>query len=140
MMMALFAMLCVSQAIPSRAIVTTPVRLVHKDAKAFAAPAAAQALILRGGGEKTEKTNAAPPRSALPFLLRVVSMLSIYASLCWLEHVLASQVLARSLPGLLAPSPLLGGAVSTAYGGVIIINVVASSFMMLYLSFIRRRT
>ena len=46
------------------------------------------------------------------------------------------QVLSNYLPGLLAPSPVLGGVVSTAFGLVILVNVVASSFMLLYLSFI----
>jgi len=68
--------------------------------------------------------------------LRIGSMLGMYGLMCAVEHVLSARVLAVHLPGLVAPSRLLGGAVSASYGLVVLINVCASSFMMMYLSFI----
>ena len=133
--LALLAALCATMpaanAIPTSPIATTPMRM-----GILAAPVHKQLRAIRGGGGKSVEPPAPPPRSSLPFLLRIASMLSMYVLACWMEHFLAAKVLARHLPGLLAPSPVLGGVVSTAYGGVILINVVASSFMMLYLSFI----
>ena len=127
------------------------------------APAPLRAL--RGGGPK-QSPPAAPTQapSALPMLyvhvplcvrvcdavcalsrahpsgivrrLRIGSMLGMYGLMCAVEHVLSARVLAVHLPGLVAPSRLLGGAVSASYGLVVLINVCASSFMMMYLSFI----
>ena len=53
-----------------------------------------------------------------------------------MEKVLLAPVLAKIAPTLLAPSSMLGGVVTKLYGGVILINVVGSSFMMLWLSFL----
>jgi len=69
-------------------------------------------------------------------LLRIGSMLGMYAGMCVLEHLVSARLLTQHCPSLVAPSPLLGGMVSASYGLVILVNVVASSFMMMYLSFI----
>jgi len=92
---------------------------------------------LRGGG-KPPPSQAAPAKasSGLAMLLRIASMLGMYGLVCAGEHVLSARLLAPYLPALVAPSRLLGGAVSASYGLVILVNVVASSFMMMYLSFI----
>jgi len=90
---------------------------------------------LRGGGTKQAPPPAAPPKSS-SMLLRVGGMLGVYAGMCVFEHLVSEYVLADYCPALVSPSALLGGIVTSSYGLVILINVVASSFMMMYLSFI----
>ena len=89
---------------------------------------------LRGGG-RNKPADAPPGAGAGSMLLRISTMLSMYGALCAGEHWLATHVLAKHLPALFGPSPLLGN-VPAAFGLVILINVVGSSFMMMYLSFI----
>ena len=69
-------------------------------------------------------------------LMRLGGVSSIMAGGCIAEKVLLGPFLQRFAPALLAPSPLLGGVVSKLFGAVIVVNVVASSCMMIYLSFI----
>jgi len=66
---------------------------------------------------------------------RVVGMMAGCAGLCYAEKFLTANILAKFAPELVAPSPMLGGLVSQLYGGVVLVNVVGSSFMMMYLSF-----
>ena len=102
------------------------------------ASSAAPLNALRGGKQAVQpEPPAAPPRrSALPMIIRLGGMCSTYGLLCVLEHLLSARVLAKHLPALVAPSQMLGGLVPASYGLVILVNVVASSFMMMYLSFI----
>ena len=69
-------------------------------------------------------------------LMRLGGMSSVFAGGCIAEKVLLGPFLKRFAPALMAPSPLLGGLVTKLFGAVIVVNVVASSCMMLYLSFI----
>lgn len=63
-------------------------------------------------------------------------MVGVFSGACYLEKLFSNLVLAKYLPALVAPSPMLGGVVTTLYGAVVLCNVVGSSFMMLRLSFI----
>eukprot|EP00802_Teleaulax_amphioxeia_P029514 Tamp_31643.p2 GENE.Tamp_31643~~Tamp_31643.p2 ORF type:complete len:205 (-),score=42.37 Tamp_31643:75-689(-) len=72
----------------------------------------------------------------MSMLGRIGGMGLCCAGLCYAEKFLSAQVLAKFAPSLVAPSPMLGGVVSQLYGGVVLVNVVGSSFMMMYLSFI----
>ena len=91
--LALLAALCATMpatnAIPSSPIATTPMRM---GITAAPAPQPLRALNLRGGKGKSVEPPAPPPRSSLPFLLRIASMLSMYALACWMEHFFAAQV------------------------------------------------
>jgi hypothetical protein len=92
---------------------------------------------LRGGKDSSKTAPAPQPsRTALPMLLRIGMMLGMYGALCAGEHIISERFLSDLLPSLFRTSPKLGGIVPTSYGIVILVNVVASSFMMLYLSFI----
>ena len=73
---------------------------------------------------------------AMSMLMRLGGMSSVFAGGCIAEKVLLGPFLKRFAPALLAPAPLLGGVVTKLYGAVVIVNVVASSCMMFYLSFI----
>ena len=68
----------------------------------------------------------------MSMLVRLGGMGAVFGGACYAERVLLAPV----LPALFAPSPLLGGLVSKLYGAVIGVNVVGSSCMMLWLSFI----
>eukprot|EP00316_Scyphosphaera_apsteinii_P017583 CAMPEP_0119313858 /NCGR_PEP_ID=MMETSP1333-20130426/30678_1 /TAXON_ID=418940 /ORGANISM="Scyphosphaera apsteinii, Strain RCC1455" /LENGTH=199 /DNA_ID=CAMNT_0007318829 /DNA_START=56 /DNA_END=655 /DNA_ORIENTATION=- len=63
-------------------------------------------------------------------------MMGVCGGICFAEKMLTKYLLSKYLPSLVLPSAMLGGSVSKLFGGVVIVNVVASSFMMLYLSFI----
>ena len=69
-------------------------------------------------------------------LMRLGGMSSVFSGVCIAEKVLLGPFLQRFAPALVAPSAMLGGVVTKLYGAVICVNVVASSCMMLYLSFI----
>ena len=87
------------------------------------------------GGSKAAEPSPAPRSSALPMLLRIGSMIAMYGLICFGESQLSEKVLSKYLPALVSKSKMFG-MVNASYGLVILINVVASSFMMMYLSFI----
>lgn len=68
--------------------------------------------------------------------MRIGGFCGAFGGMCYAEKVLLAPLLTQYVPRLLAPSAMLGGLVSNCYGLVVLVNVVASSFMMLYLSFI----
>ena len=72
----------------------------------------------------------------MSMLMRLGGMSSVFSGACIAEKVLLGPFLQRFAPALVAPSAMLGGLVTKFYGAVIAVNVVGSSFMMLYLSFI----
>jgi hypothetical protein len=98
-------------------------------------PRLPQLHALRGGGSKAAEPSPAPRSSALPMLLRIGSMIAMYGLICFGEYQLSEKVLSKYLPALVSKSKMFG-MVNASYGLVILINVVASSFMMMYLSFI----
>lgn len=103
-------------------------------------PTPALALQALRGGKPAPAPPAPAPRGS-SMLVRVGIMLGMYAAMCVAENLIADKLLAHPsapsfLSALVAPSHLLGGMVSASYGLVILVNVVGSSFMMVYLSFI----
>ena len=72
----------------------------------------------------------------MAMLARLGGMGAVFGGACYAEKILLAPVLGKYLPALVAPSAMLGGLVTQLYGAVLCVNVVASSFMMMYLSFI----
>ena len=72
----------------------------------------------------------------MSMLARAGAFMGISAGLCWGESLLSARILAKYVPAIVAPSPMLGGLVSKLYGCVVMVNVVGSSIMLMRLSFI----
>jgi len=58
----------------------------------------------------------------MSMLARLGSGIAMYSAACYAERILLAPVLAKYLPAIVAPSALLGGLVTQAYGAVICIN------------------
>jgi len=63
-------------------------------------------------------------------------MIGLFGGACYLEKLFTGGILATYAPSLVAPSAMLAGVVSKLFGGVVLVNVVGSSLMMVSLSFI----
>ena len=135
MLAAVAILLPLSHAIPAASALSLGAPRMHapNHPSQRSAPTPAPLLALRGG--KPAAAPAPAPRSS-SMLVRVGLMLGSYVAACVAEQVISDKLLAQYLPALVAPSELLGGMVSASYGLVILINVVGTSFMMVYLSFI----
>ena len=72
----------------------------------------------------------------MAMLARACAFMGISAGLCWGESLLSARILAKYVPAIVAPSPMLGGLVTKLYGCVVLVNMVGSSIMLMRLSFI----